>query len=183
MMQVIAGLCLHMGMYYSPCICYTQLLNLKFLAGEADFSVLTMRKRRKFLSMVGTLTDKMLLCYCDRNSCAFITECKTKNTYFSVTKTTTFVLRLRYHCCLLLSQKLRKLLLPESIIKLKRMNMVHCIFLHTIPISILSKWYVETSDTEKWKNCCFSLRKLEEEYWQQCGLMAEAIDSIIIHLG
>jgi transposase-like protein len=36
---------------------------------------------------------------------------------------------------------------------------------------------------EKWQNCCFHMKKTEEEYWQQGGSMDEAVNSMIIHLG
>jgi hypothetical protein len=35
---------------------------------------------------------------------------------------------------------------------------------------------------EKWQICCSHV-KTEEEYWQQNGLMDEAINSMIIHFG
>jgi hypothetical protein len=37
--------------------------------------------------------------------------------------------------------------------------------------------------TKKWQNCCSHVKNLEEEYWQRDGLMNEANDNMIIHLG
>jgi hypothetical protein len=44
------------------------------------------------------------------------------------------------------------------------------------------KVFAEKTHKKKWQNCCYHVKRLQEEYWQQNGLMDEAINSMIIHL-
>jgi hypothetical protein len=36
---------------------------------------------------------------------------------------------------------------------------------------------------EKWQNCCSHVKQTKEEYWQRDGVVDEAIESVVIHLG
>jgi hypothetical protein len=88
------------------------------MSSAAAVSAQLWGREGEFLSVAGTLTDKMWLL---PNSGTFITQCKTKNAHFSITKTTVFIL---HH--LLLSQNfLFNFKFPLDFSWLKNCNFVY----------------------------------------------------------
>jgi hypothetical protein len=55
-----------------------------------------------------------------------------------------------------------------------------CLYKNLKKMAFCKKLFAEY--IKKWQNCCSHGKKLEEEYWQQNGLMDEAINSMIVHL-